>query len=38
MEAIRSYDTAIPSVGIGTWTLGGEDCARLVHDAIAAAG
>ncbi|MCB1488520.1 MAG: aldo/keto reductase [Bauldia sp.] len=35
MEAIRSYDTAIPAVGIGTWTLRGEQCAQVVRDAIA---
>src|SRR5471032_1318280 len=34
MHSIEAKGFKIPIVGLGTWTLGGRDCARLVEQAI----
>src|SRR5579884_2986976 len=34
MQAVEVKGFRIPSVGLGTWTLRGRDCARLVEQAI----
>ena len=36
MEAIVSKGFSIPAVGLGTWTMRGRECARLVEQAIRA--
>jgi diketogulonate reductase-like aldo/keto reductase len=35
MHAVTAHDTAIPALGLGTWTLKGRACASLVEQAIA---
>jgi diketogulonate reductase-like aldo/keto reductase len=34
MHSVEAKGFKIPLVGLGTWTLGGRDCARLVEQAI----
>ena len=34
IQAVEAKGFRIPIVGLGTWTLGGRDCARLVEQAI----
>src|ERR1035438_6325500 len=34
MHSVEAKGFMIPIVGLGTWTLGGRDCARLVEQAI----
>jgi diketogulonate reductase-like aldo/keto reductase len=36
MQTVTAGGARIPIVGLGTWTLKGKDCARLVEQAIAA--
>ena len=36
MQTVEAGGAKIPIVGLGTWTLGGRECARLVEQAIAA--
>ena len=35
-QTVTAGGARIPLVGLGTWTLRGKDCARLVEQAIAA--
>ena len=35
MHAVEAKGFKIPLIGLGTWTLRGRDCARLVEQAIA---
>jgi diketogulonate reductase-like aldo/keto reductase len=34
MDTVPANGASIPAIGLGTWTLKGADCARLVADAI----
>ncbi len=36
MQSVKANGAAIPLVGLGTWTLRGKDCVKLVGEAIAA--
>jgi len=35
MHNVNANGASIPALGLGTWTLRGEDCAQLVSDALA---
>lgn len=35
MHSVEANGATIPALGLGTWTLAGRDCARLVEEALA---
>ena len=35
MKSVEAHGASIPVVGLGTWTLRGRECTRLVEQAIA---